>query len=219
MQAALDVAQQQLALNPKDSRAQYDLYAACDVFASSAEDDQDPRIPLDAKTREASAETALHLRLHAITLLEGLLKSGLTDEYYRLNLMESQAALAGTERAQHKTQEAIALEESYIPALQKMTSEKNLLSDASSELGKAMATASGPLRNTEAAVKYASEAVEMSHHQDVQVLLILSDAYRANDDIDKCHTTTREALGLMAPLKPGQSPTRFHKLLGYELNH
>ena len=218
-QTALALSEREAQLNPKDSRAQFDLYAVDDVIASALEDDADPRIPMEKTTRERSENASLALEERSISILEALLKSGLTDAYYRLNILEAEMHIARTKRLQNKPAEAMALEAKYIPAMEAMIPDKDLLSDVYYHLADALATASGPLRNTSAAADYAAKAVAMSHHQDPLILLRLAEASRANHAIDVCHAAAREGLELLVPLKPGQNPTRLMKLLQWERDH
>ena len=215
LQTAVAMAESNAQQNPKDSRAQYDLYAVYNVFASTYEDDADPRIPVDETLKQESLVTALRYEERGIAILEGLVKSGLTEDYYRMNILDAEMNMARIKAAQHKTAEAIALEAKFIPAMEKMTADKDLVSDTYYDLAQALATASGPLRNTAAAVDYAAKAAEMSHYQDPLVLLRLAEATRANHEPARSRAAAQGALALLAPLKPGQAPTRLTKLVEY----
>jgi len=219
LNTALAIVEKEAQQNPKDSRAQYDLYAVYNVIASGDDDDTDPRIPLDKATLERAQAAALDLQQRSVTILDALLKSAPNDTYYRMNLLDAELHIARVKRAQNKIAEAVALEAKYIPAMREMISQPDLLSDVYYGLADALATASGPLRDTKAAAEYASKAVAMSHHQDPLILLRLAEATRANGQLDPCHAAAREGLALLAPLKRDQKTPRLMRLLEWERDH
>ncbi len=218
LQSALAIAAAEAEHNPKDSRAQYDLYAVCNVFASTYEDDADPRIPVDEVLKQNSLKAALAFEERGVAILNGLVNSGLNEAYYRMNILDAEMNIARIKAAQGKKAEATALEAKYIPAMEKMTSEKDLLSDTYYDLAQAKATAIGPLRDTGVAVDYASKAVEMSHHQDPLVLLRLAEATRANHEPRRSRAAAADALALLVPIESGQAPTRLLKILDWMIS-
>jgi len=219
LQTALAIVEKEAQQNPKDTRAQFDLYAVYNMIASCSEDDTDPRIVVDKAVRARASASSLDLEERGLMILDALMKSGPTDTYYRMNYLDAQLHIARVKRAQGKTAEAIALEAKYIPAMKAMSSDPDLLSDTYYDLADALATASGPLRDVKAAVDYASRAVEMSHRQDPVVLLKLAEASRANQQLDRAHAAAREGLALLAPFQAGHKPTRLVKLLQWEIEH
>jgi len=69
------------------------------------------------------------------------------------------------------------------------------------------------LRDPQLSARWAERGVEITHHKNPELLLLLSSAYRAVGNIEKATTAAREGLALLTNQSPTQPKSRVFRLL------
>jgi serine/threonine protein kinase/tetratricopeptide (TPR) repeat protein len=216
------------AIDPRDTRAQSDLFALEDNEAKAYVEMLDPRLDPNPAGKTESAHHAMSLLRDSMGILEKLLQVDPGNKIWLSNLAYDKTILGTLEQSWHApddgsgsdTEKGAQLAASGVAELLKAASSENASMDVL-DLSTTATLNVLPvhLRNIQEVTRNAERLASLSHRKNPGYLLTLAQAYRAGGQTAKAIAVAREGLALLPEHQSdpaGRPVTRTEKLLEIE---
>ena len=202
------------AADPKDTRAQTDLYALVSNEAQACIDRLDPLLESHDENPRATSDRAIQLLKEAIATLEKILAVNRNNPIWTTNLAFEKVMLGTLERGEGATLAAAG-----ISALRRDADAEHASIDVLDLTTSAMLTVKpDSLRDPTATVRYAERLVALTQRKNPNFLLTLARAYRAAGRKSEARTAAKEGLDLLPATATNASASRARVLLEAELH-
>lgn len=204
-------------VDPKDTRAQTDLFALDDNEARVYLDMLDPALNPGNPNARQDTQHAIQLLQNSMTILNRLLQLDPHNRIWTANLAYDQAMLGTLQQSAGDAAHGYTLASSGMATLYKTASAQNAsVDELDLATSASLSVLPTKLRNPEITTRYAERLVNLDHHRNPNFLLTLAQACRAQEQSSKAMEVAREGLALLPAAKPGLPMTRTRKLLEME---
>jgi serine/threonine protein kinase len=203
--------------DPTDDRALSDQNAFLENEAGFYESLINPQLnPVDAHRADYRQRAAALLE-QADNNYSLLLKHNPSEETSRGAQADIQVRLGVLQQAMGQQAQGIAKAEQGLATLRRLAQPSSapvlILDEIATDLLRVQGLSMG---DPQADIQYAQRAVALNQ-QKPAYQLTLAEAYRSAGDVDKARDAAQAGLSLLAPVRPGEGPTRTRHLLEAEL--
>jgi tetratricopeptide (TPR) repeat protein len=212
-----EIEKQLAAADSQDLRVLADLEVIFEDEAGSYEDAANPALGADPADRRRNLLAAQQLWTQAAAILERMARKDPANLNWKVILANSRVRLAAVQQSLHAASDAQGQTAKALAFLKDMagkdTSSPFILAQADEAFLKVEPASLG---DPAFAVQCAERGATLSHRKTPSWLLLLSQAYGANNQLDQSRATANEGLALLPPLRPGDPKSRVRKLLEIE---
>jgi tetratricopeptide (TPR) repeat protein len=215
---ALAIQRQIAALDPKDSRSQFDVYVDLSQAAYNYEDAADPAFGANPAERRRNFVTAASLLKQTESTMLQLLKVNPANDDWKAALADVQVRLGTAEQELGDANGSAALSAAGLATLKELAAtHANTVLILDHEVAALLSVKPVALRDPHLAIAVAEQEALLTKRQDPGVLLSLAQAYRLVGQSERARAVVREGLALPAKDSSNQPPlSRIGRLLELE---